>query len=278
MVTGLEKRQSEVNQIDSTPSKTAVAKCPGDKKVVGGGGQAFEQTNTARDRLTLTQLEPSDNVDERGTDGYIVSAAETSPGVSGVWWVQAYVMCADKDSVRGWNINADFTTTTSDARQQKAVGCDNNDQRVIGTGARIGIAPGFEGQVVLQVARASEPGDIARAQSHEDAQPSGDGYNGTHWLGVYAICMNTPQGHLVVTGRSKEEASESPKFASVRCVAGKQMLSAGAAISDVEPGHVSLQNVFPSSQNLARAVENTPYNLPWNFIIARGICVDRPPR
>jgi hypothetical protein len=51
-----------------------------------------------------------------------------------------------------------------------------------------------------------------------------------------------------------------------------------AAISDVAQGNVSLQQVYPNS-GLARldalAVENTSSNHYWDFIIARGICVDR---
>ncbi len=272
VLTGVEKRQSTINEISSRSPKSAVAKCPAGKKVVGGGGWTMEETSTAPDRLTLTQLEPKDDVDGLGTDGYIASAAETSPGVSGNWWVQAYVFCADAISVSGWHINADFTDTTSDPRQQMAVGCDNPaTQRVIGTGARIAVSAGFEGQVVLQVARASGPGDITRAQSHEDA----DGYTGTHWLGAYAICMNTPQGYSVATGESTERLSETHKIAFAGC-GGKQLLSAGAAITDVAPGNVSLQVVFPGSNVEAFAVENTPTSLNWDFIIARGICVDKP--
>ena len=173
----------------------------------------------------------------------------------------------------GWHINPEFTDTTSSPQDAIAAACDNGaTQRVIGTGARAEVAAGAEGEVVLQVARASGPGDIARAQSHEDA----NGFLGTHWLGAYAICMNTPKGYRVAPGGvSQQRLSESHKFATVGC-GTQQNLSAGGAITDVAPGHVSLQSVFPTVTGAeVLAVENTPYNLNWDFIIARAICVDK---
>ncbi|UOE20770.1 hypothetical protein NI17_006120 [Thermobifida halotolerans] len=91
----------------------------------------------------------------------------------------AYAICVDADSVPGWHINPEYTGSTSDAVQRETVGCgDPNRQRVVGTGARIDISPSYQGEVVLQMARASGTGDIARAQSHEDA----DGFPGpTGW-------------------------------------------------------------------------------------------------
>jgi hypothetical protein len=90
---------------------------------------------------------------------------------------------------------AAYTTTASDPKQQLSGCCDNAGQKVIGTGARIGINALGQGEVVLQQTAALFTGLRARAQAQED----GTGYAGQWWLGAYAICANTPSGYEVVT-------------------------------------------------------------------------------
>jgi hypothetical protein len=88
--------------------------------------------------------------------------------------------------------------------------------------------------------------------------------------------MTTPQGYRVATGESAARLSETHKFATAGCGIDAN-LSAGAAISDVASGQVSLQEVFPTtSRTEAFAVENTPTPENWDFIVARAICVDKP--
>jgi hypothetical protein len=141
-------------------------------------------------------------------------------------------------------------------------------QRVLGTGAK---TSDLSGNVVLQVARPSASGDIARAQAHEDA----DGYSGGWSVTAYAVCAPPPPGYEVVFGRSSAAQSESLKYAVAACPAGKQLHSSGAAITDVAPGHVSLKSVFPNlaqGHALGVAVENTATNLNWDFIVASAVC------
>lgn len=270
-VRGLEKVSSPV-ETNSSSFKSAVAKCPSGKSVVGGGGWAHTLGNAEQERLTLTELRPSADVDGFGTDGYVASATETSPGVGGDWWMQAYALCADPSSLPGWNINPSYSPYSSSSMKAEEVGCDNSGQRVIGTGARIAYG---SGQVGLQVARVSGPGDITRAQAHEDVS----GYAGSWYLAAYAICVDTPSGYQVVSGESDGRASETYKLASAGCPIGKQMLSSGAAISNVAPGNATLQVVYPYNDlrtMQALAYENTPTSLSWDFIIARGVCVNAP--
>jgi hypothetical protein len=114
------------------------------------------------------------------------------------------------------------------------------------------------GNVVLQVARPSGPGDIARAQAHEVA----GGYTGKWSVTAYAVCVPTkPAGYQVVFGESPERLSESSKHAGASCPIFKRLLSSGAAITNIAPGHVSLQGIVPEDTNdytYASAVENTP--------------------
>jgi hypothetical protein len=276
-LTGLEKVQSSVMTNSVSPKEARVA-CPGGKKVVGGGGWVFQQSSGANpERLALTRLEPSDDVFDSGStsgaDGYIAAAAETSPGTTGSWWVQAYAMCADANSVPGWEMETAFSDETrSDPVQQVTSGCDAADthKRALGTGARIAV--GVPGEVVLQVARTDALGGLTRAQAHEDA----NGYGGTWWLGAYTICANRPAGHEVAGGRSVEAGSEQSKDATAVCPSSNtRLLTAGGAITNQAPGHVSLQQVYPRASLRSMdvlAVENTPYTPSWDFIVAQGIC------
>jgi hypothetical protein len=269
-LTGLVKIQSQV-VTDSTSPKLAKAECPATKKVVGGGGWAFETSGTNPERLTLTRLEPSDDVNGTGSsagpDGYIAAAAETSPGTAGNWWVQAYAICADATSVPGWELEAAYSPTLSQSAQVQDVGCDANDlgKRVIGTGARIGVFS--QGEVVLQ---SSAPvGGRVRARAHED----GNGYAGTWWLGAYAICADRPAGFLVVSAESTERLSEPEKFAEVWCPTGTRVLSAGGLIRTTALGNVSLQQVFPSLSRVSVfAVEHAQYFDDWDAIVAVAVC------
>jgi hypothetical protein len=126
------------------------------------------------------------------------------------------------------------------------------------------------------VARASGPGDIARAQAHEDVRSP------EHLLPwsvtAYAICANKPPGYKVVLEPSEQQQSEDRKFASARCPtdsSGRQRFvhGAGAAVTNVEPGFVGLTQVVPFGQSVfGEAREHTLTTQPWDFIVAAAIC------
>jgi hypothetical protein len=275
VVTGVVKVQSPIQEINSQYLKQAQAVCPVGKKVVGGGGWAFEVTTTSPERLALVRLEPTDDVDGNGGDGFIVGAAEVSPGVAGDWWVQAYALCADAASVPGWHISTVYGVSNSDTVQTKTALCNNQlTQRVIGAGARVRPPLGYDGEVVLQVAQPFDNGRGAMAQAHEDS----NGYLGDHWLGVFAICMDTPAGYEVKTVRSTAIGSETVKTASVRCGGLKRNLSAGSTLPAGSPGELALQRVFPASTATngtdVTGVETAPTSVTWD-VTARAICVTR---
>jgi hypothetical protein len=274
VVQGLVKVSSQ-GASNPDPYKTEVATCPAGKKVVGGGGWTMVTGSADQERVALTRLEPSDDADGTGSDGYIAAATETQPGLSGNWWVQAYALCADASSVPGWNINAKNSTTASDPMQQLDVGCDHSGQRALGTGAQIGIHSTGQGEVLLQMAGPWFAGKFALAQAHEDSS----GYAGHWWLRVYAICADTPSGYELISSGSTEQLSETFKDAQATCPITKRLVSAGALGNSAAPGNVALQQLYPNN-NLNKvhvlAVENTPTSLSWGVVHARGICVDRP--
>ena len=243
--------------------------CPPGKRVIGGGGWVQEIGPITR-KPALTQLRPLEQYNGP-RDAYMVTAAETTPGTTGDWWVQAYAMCANP--LPGWHIVQATTTQSSQPMQATAAVCPSGE-RVIGTGARVSTSTGdnaYVGEVVLQVARPSGPGDIARAQAHEDANDFPLPWSVT----AYAICVAPPPGYQIVFAESPARDSESTKLAFAPCPGGKRLHSSGAAITNVAPGNVSLQGIFPDldgGETQALAVENTPTNVDWDFIVATAIC------
>jgi hypothetical protein len=223
------------------------------------------ELGTPTRRVTLTQLQPVRLLDGV-RDGYVATGAETFPGVTGDWYVVAYALCANKNALSQWDIVPAQTFFSSQPVQTVAATCPAGT-RVIGTGGKI-VSPA--GRVALQVARASAPGDIARVQAH-----AAGGYTGEWSVIAYAVCMIPPSGYQVVYGQSPQNASEPEKTASAVCPGSTVVHGAGGAITNVAPGNVSLRVVYPSYDPKrvdVVAVENTPTNENWDFIVAQAIC------
>jgi hypothetical protein len=245
---------------NSLSPKTARAVCPLGKRVIGGGGAVYQPGVGYVRRMALTELRPVFRYD--GTsDAYLATAAETPPGTSENWLVEAYAVCADP--LPGMFMVAYTTSPSSSSVQTASAGCP----WVIGTGGRISNSSGY---VVLQAARPSATGDLARVRAHEVP----GGYGGPWSVTAYAVCVSSkPAGYEVVVDRSSAQLSETYKDAAAICPYGKNVLGAGGAISNTAPGNVSLFmiHIYPWQASVA-AIENTPTNLNWDYIVATAVC------
>ncbi len=242
--------------------KQVVVQCPVGKQIIGGGARIV---GDQKERVVLTALRPE--IDATGRHSYTAAATEVSTGTSSNWFLAAYAVCADP--VPGHEIKFAATSFSSSSVKSTAAVCPAG-KRVLGSGASI-FADDDTAQVGLTVARSSGPGDISRAQAHE--HPSG--YFGRWQLVAYAICAARPDGYEVIFASSSERESESVKEAVAVCPLGKQLLSAGSAISNRAPADVSLSYIFPTrAAAFALAVENRPTSNNWDFIVATAICAD----
>jgi len=265
---GLQKIVAE-SETDSRSPKTVAARCPSGQVVVGGGAWAFASGPGPSRELLLTRAEPV-------PEGYIVTATEAAGGTDARWFLRATAICADADSLTAREIVSASTPLSSSSAQQAKAVCPGGT-RVVGTGARVNNAGR---QVGLQVTRAAGPGDIVRAQAHEDASGYADNWNVTS----VAVCAEPPPGYDVVFGRSEAEGSEVEKLATAACPNGQRILDAGGAISFDAPGNVflrmfrPLRDVVPEPGALiaaqAQAVENEETPEDWDFIVAEAICAD----
>jgi hypothetical protein len=280
-----------VSAINSSHKFAVAAKCEPGWRVIGGGGsvEEFPGQESITHRLALTQLRPVRSY--AGTrDAYVVNGAETYPGTINSWRVHAYAICARDANPSSWLkglhiVRQPTGSATSDVRATAAV-CPAGEV-VVGTGGETSISgiSAVAGQVVLQVARPSHPGDIARIQAHEDVNGYFvNGYPASWSVTAYAVCAPKPPGYAVQFAESFQTASETEKRAFANCgELGKRLYSSGAAVSNVAPGHVSLQGITPHMSTFpgdyaqwttALAVENSRYDEPWDFIVATSICAD----
>jgi hypothetical protein len=277
-VTGLEVVVGETD-LGSDPARSAYATCPAGKQVVGGGAWIWGGP------AALTRLEPFRN-SLTGRYSYLVTAAAVGPAPVSEWTVDAFAFCADP--IPGYGIVPRTSNwSTGDVLTADPVCPDG--KRVLGSGARIQWPTGQPHVGVgLQVARADERGVLVRTQARRAAAGQGP----TEWqLTGFAICADPPLGYRVITGRSSEEASEDLKSADADCplmrlmshlpLQRTRLLSVGGAITNVAPGNVALYRLMPlwgpdglsDHRGGAVAVENTPTNADWDFIVVRTICV-----
>jgi hypothetical protein len=181
-VSGYQVVNSTTTFSNSLSPKTTRAICPLGKRVIGGGGAVYQPAVGYIQRTAFTELRPVFRYD--GTrDAYVVTAAETPPGTTENWLVEAYAVCADL--LPGMFMVAYTTSPSSSSVQTASAGCP----WVIGTGGRISTS---SGRVVLQTARTSPTGDFARVRAHEVA----DGYTGT-WsvtASMRSACQPSQQG------------------------------------------------------------------------------------
>lgn len=161
--------------------------------------------------------------------------------------------------------------TSSSSVKAVAAGCPPG-RRVLGTGVRISKP---RGRVVIQVARTSGPGDIARAQAHEAA-----GGTDANWsVTAYAICAVAPSGFVIPPFARSTPLGELPNdsnsevLADTTCPDGKALIGAGGAVSRDAPGNVSLTVISPRSDGAqAIAVENASTPVKWGFAVVSASC------
>ncbi len=265
-VSGLEivERISNVNSISP---KSATARCPAGKVVLGGGGGWVWTEQMQSRSVVLTRMEtvhPNDGT----RDSFVVTGAETTAGEPDDWYLESYAICANP--MPGYEIVSDPSITLSDMFIRTEAHCTGG-RKVIGTGARISTNGG---EVGLQVMRASMQETFSYAQAHEDF----DGYFDYWNVTAYAVCVNEPAGYEIVQGQSASEDSEDAKLAVAQCPPGKEVHGAGGAIGFDEPGHVALTrlivNPYIDQRVEASAVEVTPTAIDWDFVVAQVICAD----
>jgi hypothetical protein len=266
-ISGIEEVR-EISEINSTSAKTVEAKCPRGKDVIGGGGGLVWDEQHQSYNVILTRLQPF-HAWNNLRDSYIVGASETSNGETDNWWIEAVALCADP--IPGLRVESEQGGFSSAAMQNPEAHCDPGE-KVLGTGASVSLT---NGEVGLQVARASTTGDWSYAFAHED--PDGYQYGWYSW--AFAVCAPEPAGYDVNNWPSAQSDSEAGKVATATCPAGTTLTGAGGATSFNAPGNVFLSRILVDPQVSNRsaeaiAIEAFPTATDWDFIVGQAICAD----
>jgi hypothetical protein len=257
-----------VSTIDSNQTKSAIATCPADTVILGGGGGLVWDAQHHSHAVVITRMQPV-HPGDGALDYYIVTGAETSVGEIDTWWVDAYAVCGEEPA--GYLVRFVNQAPSSNSSQMAQVHCPNA-KKVLGVGAAVSIE---NGQMGLQVVRASLATTFSYAQAHEDVS----GYLGDWYVTGYAVCVEEPDGYEIVQDPSPYDDSEADKTAESQCPAGTKIHGAGAATGFAAPGHVALTRTIVDPYDdgrtgIAVAAEVTSTGTDWDFIVSQVICAD----
>jgi hypothetical protein len=222
---------------DSEPVKSATARCPAGKRVLGGGGQLFHDNG----RVVLATMIP---LHSSTFDGYTVTAVERPGGHRLNWTVRVYAVCANP--LPGIEIVMAFTT--DDIVKNVRATCPAG-KAVVGTGAAVG-SPELgtsissvwpEGHVRESVYVAAH-GNQSRDLPEDFA------------VFAWAVCAYHPPGYQIIR-ESVHIDDRTEMLAIARCPDGQQVLAAGGSWSNVLSGGryttSHLEDMFASNHDLA---------------------------
>lgn len=276
-LTGLEVVVQGTSMSSASP-RGAKAECPGTKRVLGGG-VFIPGFDDVQQRVQPTMLRPYQD----GTEyGFRIRVTELGSGTVDQWQAFAYAVCADASSLTNHQIVETSTGWVDRGSRTTETRCPRAQQRALGVGAGIYFPSDMplaqQNRLGLQVMRTTENGDLVRTQARELPNRP----NHLWQLVGYAVCADIPAGYDVVYGESAQRDSEDFKTASARCPGDTYVTGAGAAVTDVAPGEITLHDVSPPYSTeyrdaWASAVENIRTIRDWDFMVAQAICADAVP-
>ncbi len=252
---------------DIADGKSAVAKCPTDKRLVGTGAEI----TGGEGQVVIDDLTPNAALTQVTATGYEdhVPGNTTAGGANKAWHITAYAICARPfPGLVLARASNPIPVNPPNPISPKSVTarCPANTS-LVGTGGEMSGALGDAGIVEI----------VPFATSVQVSAVEGHFGTGANWrLTAYAICAFPPSGLQVVAGPASAFNSLSPKPANVMCPGGKLATGVGARIIN-GTGHVVLDDLRPAP-NPANNVLSTGYEedhgyaLNWS-IRSFAICV-----
>lgn len=224
-VPGLE-RVSAQSGINSNSPKSAIARCPGDKRVIGTGGFIVGGTG----QVVIDDVTPNAPLTNVTVTGF-----EDDDGTANTWAVVAIAVCANP--LPGLELFSETRQSNSNFQTLAAVSCPSG-KRLVGVGGDI---TGGLGQVTMKyiAPSTSSTDDRVRILAFEDQDLTAANWS----LRALAICANLLPGLEQVRAVSGPQNSTSPKSATVSCPSGKRVLSAGGRLSGDTRGEVILDDL-----------------------------------
>jgi hypothetical protein len=227
----------------SATAQTAVAKCPVNTVVIGGGGDLTDGGASVR----IVRSGPMNN-------DWVVAAREVSAGYLGTWSVRAWAVCAKKP--KGYVVvsaKQDFTTSGV-----LSVSCPAG-KKVLGVGGAASLA---NGHAVLDTLRPTLDLSGAYVEAFTDAPAVGEPL---FMLG-HAICA-TPSGlGLQLAYASSSTSSNDYRTISVGCPPGTDLHGMGASVNGAQGGaHIDGITPFSLGAYAVAREKPTGYWGQWNL-------------
>jgi hypothetical protein len=205
---------------DSAARKSAVASCPSNMRVYGGGGDIAGGGHG----VALTGLKPvSTMVNGRYADSFVATAEEADTGYAGNWTVYAWAICGPNllnMTIQRGELAAPF----GGDRQSASATCPSGTAPV-GLGAEV---INGNNNVVLNLVLGNYttgPYGVKTGFSSATAFVDQSGYTGLWSIASYAVCATPPPGLTYKFADSGVDSID--KFATVECPAGTKVYGVG---------------------------------------------------
>jgi hypothetical protein len=226
-----------ISDINSNPTRAAIATCPFGKDLIGMGGNVSSGGNNS---VLLESMVP-----DLGTESVTVSAREGRVGTSNTWHVKATAICADQGSVPGRYLIEDETTSNPGQPAASAnADCDPGDW-TLGVGFELSGAPG---RLHLTTLLPTDDAVIAAAEEDNAGTP-------VLWdVKVIGLCAALFDSQVHVDENSGLTDSR-PHAVTAACPTDFQVTGSGGFINDVSnsTGYVTLNSFNPGE------IEGTGY-------------------
>jgi hypothetical protein len=256
--------RSAPSPADSTPTRSAGARCPEGTRVTGGGGRIIGGAG----KVVLVRLQP---IHTNNLDRYEATAIESEP-YDGVWQVEAYAVCAP--GVPGIGIREDTIEIDDPMPPGGSAGtsgaCANEGATLISVGGR---AYGGHGRLHLDRMEVFGASQTPTVSASVGAQGTVDPIT----VSAYTVCGDLPpESTEPVEGQSALD-SAAVKQATATCPAGMAVTGTGgeittdreivleALVPEILPGNV------PGDQVTVTAREAVPTGDDWR-VRATAFC------
>jgi hypothetical protein len=247
--------QSAQTGFDSTAEKTAEAKCPAGKRVLGGGVRV-----NAGDHVVVTREEP---ISSRSGDSYLVTADEDAVGTIATWSLQALAICSDP--IPGLRIIAAVGPTGTESFAGISAECPTGTN-AIGTGGRI-----LDGQGRVDLVTEVNGGVLNPHGTFAAGMEGLTDFAGNWSAIAFAVCATARFGDVQLV-QTFSATDNNNKILTAVCPSGTTV-TGGTGWADA-PGIVASTNVDASRariQVIARQFDTSVIS-PWKAI-AMAICV-----
>jgi hypothetical protein len=210
---------------NSDSPKTAEAKCPAGKRVIGGGVRVNAGTH-----VVVTREEPISTPDG---DSYLVTAQEDAVGTTGAWAVQATAICSDP--IPGLRIVQAISSTQSGHFTFVTAECPSGTS-LFGAGGRI-----LDGQGQVGLITEVNGGQLSPHGAVAGGEEQLPGFSGNWSVIAYGVCATSNFGDVQLVTTFSHSDPTTVKIVAASCPAG-MTVTGGTGWADI-PGEVASVNV-----------------------------------